>query len=76
MQARDQKLNSGVELSIRVASQLVARGDISYHRQLTRIDAMVLAGRDTRAAEQMSLVLKNSLDRSTAWLQFLRGMQD
>ena len=76
MKARDQKLNSGMELSIRVASEHVAKGDIFYHRQLSRIDAMALGGRDTKAAEQMSLVLKDSLDRTTAWLQFLRGMQD
>ncbi len=51
------------------------RSDIAYYRQLDRIDVMAHNGRDTAMAKQVGIMLKESLDRSSAWLNFLRNLQ-
>ena len=69
------RILSGLEHSIEIASNQLARSDIAYHRHLAHLETLTLHGRDTVAAERISVVLKESLAHNTAWLAFLWDAQ-
>jgi hypothetical protein len=62
---------SGFARSIEIASNQVARSDIAYHRHLAHVETMSAQGRDSVDTKRISTALRDSLDRSNAWLTYL-----